>query len=123
MVISMEKEDKLRYIAGILLIISAFTHNIQLFVHGFSSHQIGAALYGAAYGVLGILLLKFNENKILLLIGIIFPTIGGILGVNRFFLMLNEENVINYFIIFHVIVDIIVVPTCIYLYLKLREAE
>ena len=77
----MEKDDKLRYIAGILLVISAITHNIQLFVHGFSSHQIGAALYGAAYGVLGILLLKFKDNKIILLIGIIFPTVGGILGV------------------------------------------
>ena len=119
----MEKDEKLRYIAGILLIISAITHNLQLFVHGFSSHQIGAALYGAIYGILGILLIKFKESKIILLICIVFPTIGGILGVSRFMLMLNEENVINYFIVFHVIVDIIVVPICIYLFLKLRKKE
>ena len=119
----MEKDDKSRYIAGILLIISAFTHNIQLFVHGFSSHQIVAALYGAAYGVLGILIIKFKESKIILLIGIFFPTIGGILGAMRFMLMLTEENVINYFIIFHIIVDIIVVPICIYLFLQLRKKE
>ena len=90
----MEKDEKLRYVAGILLIISAITHNLQLFVHGFSSHQIGAALYGAIYGILGILLIKFKESKI-----------------------------INYFIVFHVIVDIIVVPICIYLFLKLRKKE
>ena len=119
----MEKEDKLRYIAGILLIISAITHNVQLFVHGFAWHQITAALYGASYGILGILLLKFKESKIVLLLCIFLPVIGGILGVLRFMTMLTEENVVNYFIIFHVIVDIFVVPTCIYLYLKLRETE
>ena len=119
----MEKEDKLRYISGILLIISAITHNVQLFVHGFAWHQITAALYGASYAVLGILLLKFKENKIVILLCIILPAVGGTLGVLRFITMLNEENVVNYFIIFHVIVDIIVVPSCIYLYLQLREKE
>jgi len=119
----MEKEDKLRYISGILLIISAITHNVQLFVHGFAWHQITAALYGASYGVLGILLLKFKDNKIVLLLCIVLPAVGGTLGVLRFITMLTEENIVNYFIIFHVIVDIIVVPSCIYLYLQLREKE
>lgn len=119
----MEKEDKLRYLAGILLIISAITHNIQLFVYGFSGHQITAALYGASYAVLGILLIKFKESKIVLLLCMFLPAIGGTLGVLRFITMLTEENVVNYFIIFHVIVDIIVVPICIYLCLKLREKE
>ncbi len=119
----MEKEDKLRYISGILLIISAITHNVQLFVYGFAWHQITAALYGASYAVLGILLLKFKDNKIILLICIIIPAIGGTLGVLRFITILTEESVVNYFIIFHVIVDIIVVPSCIYLYLQLREKE
>ena len=119
----MEKEDILRYISGILLIISAITHNVQLFVHGFAWHQITAALYGASYAVLGILLLKFKDNKIVLLLCIVLPAVGGTLGVLRFITMLTEENVVNYFIIFHVIVDIIVVPSCIYLYLQLRKKE
>jgi signal transduction histidine kinase len=117
----MEKEDKLRYLAGILLIISSITHTLQLFVYGFSLHQIGAALYGALYLGLGIFLIVFKENKIVLILCIVLPAIGGTLGVVRFIAMITEENVVNYFIVFHVIVDIIVVPICIYLFLKLRE--
>lgn len=119
----MVDENTLRYISGILLIISAITHNVQLFVYGFAWHQITAALYGVSYGVLGILLLKFTDNKIILIMCIIIPAIGGTLGILRFITILSEENVVNYFIIFHVIVDIIVIPSCIYLYLKLQEKK
>lgn len=119
----MEKEDKLRYFAAILLIASAITHTLQLFVFGFALHQITAALYGAMYLVLGILLLKLKNSQILLLLCIILPAIGGTLGVIRFIEMLTNEDVFNYFIIFHVIVDIIVVPICIYLLIKLRASE
>jgi uncharacterized membrane protein HdeD (DUF308 family) len=116
----MEKEDKLRYFAGILLIASAITHTLQLFVFGFSSGQISAALYGAMYLVLGILLLKVKNSQILLILCIILPAVGGTLGIIRFIDMLTHEDVFNYFIIFHVIVDIIVVPICIYLLIKVR---
>jgi len=117
----MEKEDNLRYIAALLLIASAITHTLQLFVFGFAWHQITAALYGAMYLVLGILLLQFKNNQIILILCIILPAIGGTLGVIRFIEMLTHEDVFNYFIVFHVIVDIIVVPICIYLLIKLRS--
>lgn len=120
---NMEKEDKLRYLAAILLIASAITHTLQLFVFGFSLSQIAAARYGAMYIILGILLLKFSNSQILLLLCIFLPAIGGTLGVFRFIEMLTHEDVFNYFIVFHVIVDIIVVPICIYLLIKLRASE
>ena len=117
----MDKEEKLRILAGILLIISAFTHVIQVFFVGTGRLTMGAVAFGIIYGILGILLIYLKENKIIKVLCAILPTIGGILGVYRFIDSLIYENLVNYFIIFHVIVDIIVVPICIYLYLKLRE--
>ena len=117
----MENKEKLRNISGILLIISAFTHVIQVFFVGTGRLTLGAVAFGIVYGIIGILLIYLKENRIILLLCAILPTIGGILGVYRFIDSLIYENLVNYFIIFHVIVDIVVVPICIYLYLKLRE--
>ncbi|MHA1491048.1 MAG: hypothetical protein ACTSRI_15540 [Promethearchaeota archaeon] len=118
----MENHEKLRIIAGILLIVSAITHFTQLFIYGFEAHQILAALYGVLYGILGILLLVFRKSQILAILGGIIPVIGGILGIGRlilFFVLATGE--LNFFIIFHVIVDIIVVPACWFNFLKLRK--
>ena len=117
----MEKEEKLKIFAGILLIISAITHVSQLFVYGFDWHQIVAAVYGACYAILGILLIKYGENKVVLILCILLPAVGGTLGVVRFIAVVILEGIYNFFIIFHVIVDIIVVPICIYLYSKVRK--
>ncbi len=125
-----EKHEKCKIIAGILLIISAITHVGQLFVVGFELHDIGAALYGSTYGILGILLIiisykdaSINWKRLITLGGAIWPLIGGILGLNR---LINIEiaihGEINWFIILHVMIDCIVVPICIYSFLKLRES-
>ncbi|MHA1689271.1 MAG: hypothetical protein ACTSYC_07775 [Promethearchaeota archaeon] len=118
----MEKNEKLRIFAGILLIASAITHNLQLVVYGTEAHSILAALYGVAYGILGVLLLLYRRNQILALLGGIIPVIGGILGISRLILFfVIAAGVINFFIIFHVIVDVIVVPICWYDFFALRK--
>lgn len=114
----MEKEEKLRIFAGILLIISCFTHIIQVFFVGTATHTVIAVMFGVAYGIIGIILIYLKDNKIITLLCAVLPTIGGILGVYRYFVHLP-----NPFSVFHVIIDIIVVPICIYLYYKMRKNE
>jgi hypothetical protein len=121
-ILNMNTREKLILLAGILLVISGITHVSQIFVYGIEGHIIGAVTFGVIYFVLGILLILFKENKLIMLLGAILPTIGGILGVGRLFLFyVLASGEINFFIVFHVIVDIIVVPICIYSYLQLRK--
>ena len=62
-------------------------------------------------------------QKVITIGGIIWPLIGGILGLNRLInIELKIHGEINWFIIFHVIIDCIVIPICIYSLLKLRES-
>jgi len=93
------------------MLLSGVTHVSQLFVYGFKHHVIGAAVFGAIYFLIGLALL--GRTKIALWIGIVLPSIGGILGVYRFLVLQ-----VNSFSIFHIIIDLIVVPVCIYLLTK-----
>jgi len=95
-------------IAAVLLLISGVTHVSQLFVYERKGSVIGAAAFGVIYLVIGALLL--GETRGALWAGAIAPAIGGLLGLYRF-LVLHP----NPFTIFHLIVDVIVVPICIYL--------
>ena len=125
----MERHEKLKVFAGILLIISAITHIGQFLVFGFELHDIGAAIFGIAYGLLGFRLIvisikdvSLKWKKVMTFGGIILPLIGGILGLNR---LINIEikiyGVFNWFIVIHVIIDCIVIPICIYSFLQLRK--
>ncbi|MHA1782262.1 MAG: hypothetical protein ACTSUL_02430 [Promethearchaeota archaeon] len=120
----MENHEKFRFLAGILLIISAITHVSQLFVYGIESHIIGASIFGVCYLILGILLLKLKKNQVINILGIILPIIGGSLGIGRLILFyVAASGELNFFIIFHVIVDIIVVPSCIYSYIGIKREK
>ena len=110
----MVSTNQLRLLAGGLLIISALTHTIQVFVYGGVWHNVGAAVYGAMYLFLGIGLIRYLDTRGLVALCCILPLIGGVGGVIRF-LFLHTE-VANYFIILHVLIDIVVVPVSIYLY-------
>ncbi|MHA1130859.1 MAG: hypothetical protein ACTSQI_09305 [Candidatus Helarchaeota archaeon] len=115
---------KLRILAGILLIISAFTHVIQIFIISIDWHDIFAAVFGVIYALIGILLIKFQNNRSILIMGIIIPLTGGVLGTIRLVVIeIALYNFINYFIVFHLIIDCIVVPICLYLYLNLKKVE
>ena len=100
-------------LAGMLMIISGVTHLIQLFVYPLEGHVIGAAAFGVLYFIIGLMLLRFKT--IALWLGAILPTIGGVLGIYRFFFLHS-----NPFSVFHVGVDLIVVPICVYLLMKRR---
>ncbi|MEM7759490.1 MAG: DUF2127 domain-containing protein [Cyanobacteria bacterium P01_A01_bin.40] len=94
-------------LAGILMLISSVTHVVQLQVYPLEHHVIGAAGFGIIYFFIGFFLLR--RKRLAFWFGAILPTIGGILGIYRF-LFLHP----NPFTIFHVIIDLIVVPICIY---------
>ncbi len=102
---------RIRQLAGMLMIISSVTHVLQLKVYPLEHHVIGAAGFGILYLVIGLLLLR--GNLLSLWLGAILPSIGGILGVYRF-LFLHP----NPFTIFHVVIDLVVVPICIYSLMK-----
>ena len=94
-------------LAGILMLVSSVTHVVQLQVYPLEHHVIGAAAFGIIYFFIGLFLLR--RRRLAFWLGAILPTIGGVLGVYRFvFLHANP------FTIFHVIIDLIVVPICIY---------
>ncbi len=110
----MVSKYQLSLLAGGLLILSACTHTIQVFVYGGIWHNVAAALYGAMYLFLGIGLIRYLDRRGLVALCVILPLIGGVGGIVRF-LFLHTE-VANYFIILHVLIDIVVVPVSIYLY-------
>jgi len=101
----------IRKIAGMLMIISGVTYNLQLLVYAKEGHVLGAAAFGIACFIIGLMLLRYN--RVALWWGAILPTISGILGIYRF--MFFQPNG---FSIFHVGIDLIVVPICIYLLRK-----
>ncbi len=99
----MNKSYKL---AGMLMIISSVTHVLQLRVYPLEHHVIGAAGFGIIYFFIGIFLLR--RDRLAFWFGAILPTIGGILGFYRFFWLHP-----NPFTVFHLAIDLIVVPICI----------
>jgi len=113
------ENSTLRYVSGLLLVSSAFTHVAQVFFVGTESHSLVAAGYGVLYGIVGVGLLLTERNRPLLILGAVLPAIGGVLGSIRFVGMLTVEDTVNYFIIYHLLVDVIVVPSCLVLYHRL----
>lgn len=104
----MPKARVLRRTAAILMLISGVTHVAQLAVYSAHKHIEIAAMFGVLYFLLGIRLLQ--PGRAGLWFGATAPCIGGSLGVYRFFFLQP-----NPFSVFHVAVDLVVVPICIYL--------
>lgn len=101
----------LRRLAAGLMLLSGITHVAQLAFYGAERSAVGASLFGGVYFVIGILLL--GGTKTALILGALLPAIGGILGVYRF-LHLHP----NPFSVFHVALDLVVVPICLYLHAR-----
>lgn len=97
-----------RRIAAVLMLVSGVTHVVQLPIYGAEHSVIGASIFGGIYFLIGLGLL--GKSRMALLPGAIFPAIGGVLGVYRF-LYLHP----NPFSVFHVAVDLVVIPICIFL--------
>lgn len=94
-------------LAGILMLVSSVTHVVQLQVYPLEHHVVGAAGFGVIYFFIGLFLLR--KKRLAFWFGAILPSIGGVLGVYRF-LFLHP----NPFTVFHVLIDLVVVPVCIY---------
>lgn len=105
-----------RQIAGVLMLISGVTHVVQLFFYPANHSAWGASIFGAIYFALGVYLLR-SDARAALWLTTILPSIGGTLGMWRF-LHLHR----NPFSVFHVAVDLIVVPCCIYLLVR-KDAD
>ncbi|MCY1423046.1 hypothetical protein D9M71_387510 [compost metagenome] len=100
-----------RRLAGVLMLLSGGTHLSQLWVYGFVPNVVGAASFGAIYLVIGYLLLR--GGNLGLWLGAYLPTVGGICGAARY-LLVHE----NPFSLFHIGIDLIVVPICLYLLVR-----
>ncbi|EKT4502980.1 hypothetical protein RDI61_15485 [Pseudomonas plecoglossicida] len=98
----------IRKLSAALMLLSGVTHLSQLVVYGFALNVIGAATFGAIYLVVGIYLLK--PGTLGLWLGSYLPLAGGIMGACRYLLVHN-----NPFSLFHIGIDLIVVPSCLYL--------
>ncbi len=104
------KQPVARRVSAVLMLISGVTHVAQLFFYPGEHSAWGASIFGGIYFVLGLLLLR--EGRAALWLSAILPSIGGTLGVIRFLSMHR-----NPFSVFHVAIDLVVVPCCVYLLL------
>jgi hypothetical protein len=96
-----------RRLAAVLMLLSGLTHVSQLAVYGRDGHVVGAAIFGVIYSAIGVLLL--GRSRVALWLGAILPAIGAVGGIYRF-----AAIHANPFSIFHVGIDLIVVPICVY---------
>ncbi|MBW1685275.1 MAG: hypothetical protein JRS35_09450 [Deltaproteobacteria bacterium] len=103
-----------RRLAAFLMLLSGLTHVSQLAVYGTRDHVIGAAIFGFIYFAIGALLL--GRFHLALWLGAILPAIGAVGGIHRF-----ASIHANPFSIFHVAIDLIVVPICVYWLIRARH--
>ncbi|MDR3414894.1 MAG: hypothetical protein P4L83_01795 [Nevskia sp.] len=107
----MQTRANRRRIAAGLMLLSGATHVAQLWVYPGQADVIGAAVFGALYFLLGLYLLQ--PKRAALWCAIVFPLIGGSLGLYRY-LMVRP----NPFSLFHVAVDVAVIALCVSLLLR-----
>ena len=96
-----------KFAAGLMLL-SGVTHIAQLAIYKGHADVIGAAMFGVLYLLLGAYLL--TPKRAALWLAAIFPLIGGSLGILRFLTVRP-----NPFSVLHVIIDIAVISTCVWL--------
>ena len=90
------------YFAGILLIISAFTHVIQIKYFPEDRLMKPAVVFGFVYLIIGILLLL--ETRAGLVLGTLLPALGAVGGLYRYFKHQRLK-----LILFHILIDLIVI--------------
>ena len=110
-----------RLLAGILMLVSSFTHLVQLFVYPAESSLVSGLIFffTFAYFLIGIFLL--GQSRSVLWVASVIPAIAGILASIRIATM--PANPLIYF---HLAVDVVVVIICIRLlkrYSKLGRRE
>ncbi len=106
---------KVEQIAGVLLFVTGITHVLQLYFYGTAGNTLGAASFGVVYFLLGLPLWNLWKPYLLWrLLGSVIPGIGGALGAWRFLVFPNP------FSLFHILLDLAIVPICLYALIKGR---
>jgi len=98
-------------IASILLLISGVTHILQIKFFEYDKFMRPAVLAGIFYFGIGILIFLGLKSGIFL--GAIIPALGAVGGLYRY-----ARHQRKPLILFHVGIDLIIVPICIYLLLN-----
>ena len=101
---------KVQLLIAFLLLVSGVTHITQLWFYELNKITIGAALFGIVYFIIGALLLI--GFRIAVLLSAVIPLIGALGGMYRY---LKIERL--KLIIFHLMIDIIVITLSFYLVL------
>ena len=105
----------LRQMDSILLLITGVTHGAQFLLQQASATNTPAgAAFGLVYFVIGLLLLR--SGRLPLWLGAVVPGIGAVLGA--LLLLANRDAVL----VFHVVINLIVFPSCIYLLVQGRSS-
>ncbi|MFI1186556.1 hypothetical protein [Streptomyces californicus] len=99
-------------LAGLLLL-SGITHVAQLAVYRHEANVLGAAGFGAVYFMIGVAILR--RWPAALPLAAVLPTVGGLLGVFRFFFLHT-----NPFSVWHVALDLVIVPLAVTLMARRR---
>ncbi len=103
-------------LAGGLLMLSGVTHISQLLVYSDRRILIGVTTFGVIYLVLGWLLARGSRSA--LWAAAILPTFGGAAGIARFLFVQR-----NPFSVWHVAIDFVVVPVCVYWLAQARSSR
>jgi len=106
----------LRKLAGVLLLASTTTHLSEPFIFPFSLPLVIATLYGFSFLAIGIFL--FREGARVLLWGAILPLSAAFLGTVNAVLQGHMHPLTRW----HLFVDLVVGPICIYLLRQHRKA-
>jgi hypothetical protein len=104
-----------RFVAA-LLIVSSLTHMAQLAVYARDTHVIAATAFGVVYFTVGLLLVRGSRAGLWL--ALTLRSVGGVLGVWRFAFVHR-----NPFSVFHVVLDVLVVPIGRYLVFRGHKAR
>jgi hypothetical protein len=97
-----------RLFAAILMLVSSFTHLVQLFVYPVESILVSGLIvfFTFAYFLIGIFLL--GQSRPVLWVGSVIPAIAGVLASIRL-----ATTTVNPLVYFHLAVDVVVVLICI----------
>lgn len=104
-----------RRLAGVLMLASGITHTSELFLFDWHPIMAGVLAFGAAFFVIGILLLR--EGRAVFWWGALLPGVAIVLGTG----LAIREGHIHAITIWHLAVDFMVVPICTYHLLRARR--
>ncbi|GAH04796.1 unnamed protein product [marine sediment metagenome] len=135
----MEKHERFRMLAAIILLLSANIRTFQVYLAGFRWNDfvkqiswLPYTIFGyrllqvyiiVSYGILGFFLLFLKENKLLTFFCIITSFIKGTLGFLRLMNALIIYFSMDWFRISIFLADIIIVASCVHYYIKFTKMD